>query len=43
MDEADRLDRQQPGGRQPVHELGAHRRLEYRGFVLEPVSRADVA
>ena len=41
--EAHRLDPRQPRRREPVDELGAHRRRERLRLVLEPVARADVA
>ena len=43
VDEADCLDPRQPGGGQPVDELGADGRFEHDGVVLEPVARRDVA
>ena len=41
--EADGLDPRQTHGGEPVDELGADRRREHVGLVLQPVSRADVA
>ena len=43
MDEARDLDRRQARRGEPVHELGAHGRLEHGRLVLEAVTRAHVA
>ena len=43
VDEARGLDAREPGGGQTPAQLGAHRRREDLGVVLQPVAGADVA